>query len=88
MTRAKWSGAVADPVFCLTVDGSLRAEWLAKPWDVSLEIDLPSKTGYFHSLNLATDEDSEIEGLDLATVEAWNQIETAIRETVGKVAHD
>ncbi len=62
-----------------TPEGGILAEWLFKPYDISLEIDLETFSGHWHSLNLLTDEEEE-RALDLNSEIDWDWIMRQIRE--------
>jgi hypothetical protein len=53
-----------------TGEGGVQAEWSLDQWEVTLDIDLKSKTAYWHALNQSSDEETERE-IDLASLEGW-----------------
>ena len=64
-----------------TAEGGVRAEWSIQRWDLSLEIDLSTKAGYWHALELDTDEEDEAE-LSLATSLGWHDLTTRLTRVV------
>lgn len=66
--------SIPRPALFPTADGEISVEWSIDRWDVSLDIDPVGRTGYFHALQLDTDEDHEIAKLDLNTGEAWEAV--------------
>jgi hypothetical protein len=66
------------PYLFPTPAGRVLAEWSLAPWSLSLEIDTVAKRGYWHALNLETDEEAEKE-LDLASVEDWKWLAEQVR---------
>ena len=71
---------VERPYIFPTPDGAVRAEWRWGSKDVSLEIDLPEFTAYWHWIDLDTDESDDNE-LDLKTDEAWLWVTQEIRKS-------
>lgn len=67
-----------NPYLFPTPEGHVIAEWPAKPWSPSLEIDLKAKTAEWHALNQGTDEE-KTKSLDLANVENWNWLANEMR---------
>ena len=65
-----------------TPDGAVRAEWLFKPSDASLEINPETLGAYWHVLNLATGADAE-DNLDLTQLGDWRRLATLIRALPG-----
>ncbi len=70
------------PYLFLTSDGGILAEWSLSPHSVSLELDLLVKRGYWHALNVETDEEVERE-LDLTRSEDWEWLIGQIRSSGG-----
>ena len=72
------------PYLFPTLEGHVLAEWSFQPWSPSLEIDLSTKRGIWHILNLDTDEEDTKE-LDLTNPEGWKwlaqKISDLVRET-------
>lgn len=66
-----------------TVEGRVLTEWSLEPWAPSLEIDLATKRGKWHALNLDTDAEDAKE-LDLANADDWQELAQRIRNLVGK----
>ena len=65
-----------------TPDGQVRAEWLFKPSDASLEIDPHTLDAYWHALDLDTGADDDA-GLHLADAADWARLATFIRALPG-----
>ena len=66
------------PFLFPTGEGGLLAEWAFSPNQSSLEVNLDNKTGFFHNLNLDTDEDYEI-SIDLSASEGWEELNRNLR---------
>ena len=58
------------PYLFPTPAGGVLAEWSLTPLSMSLEIDLATKQGYWHALNIDTDEELERQ-LDMSSLEDW-----------------
>ena len=71
------------PYIFPTPDGAVRAEWRWENKDVSLEIDLPEFTAYWHWIDLVTDE-SDYNELDLNNDESWQWVAKEIRQVGNK----
>ena len=56
-----------------TESGNVRLEWLFKSEDVSLDIDLLTRTSNWHRLNLESDEEEET-NFNLATQDGWETL--------------
>lgn len=56
-----------------TEEGGVSAEWIIKPWDISLDINLKTRCGYFHCLNLDTENFNE-SNLDLQNADDWKKL--------------
>lgn len=81
-----FSAAVPDtiklPCIYPTPDGRVRFEWELAPWDVSLEVDLRSRCGDWHALNLETDEE-EAGVLMFALDDGWADVARRLRYLTG-----
>jgi hypothetical protein len=65
-----------------TAEGGVRAEWTAKPHELSLDVDLTARAGEWHLLNL--DDDAEqARKLNLDDAKDWQWLIAAVREFVG-----
>ena len=53
-----------------TAEGGVQAEWMLGRRDISLTVDLPARSAYWHVLNLASDQDDD-RHLDLSGAQAW-----------------
>lgn len=67
----------ATPYLYPTLEGGVRAEWSAGDWEFSLEINLETRSGYWHALcmNDVTDEE---QSLDLNRQDHWDWVRTAV----------
>ncbi len=72
------------PYLFPTPEGHVLAEWSLKPWSPSLEIDLATKRGEWHALNLDTDAE-DTQDLDLTNADDWRELTRRIRNLGGKV---
>lgn len=72
------------PLPCIypTPDGAVRFEWGISPWDVSLTVDLRSRSGDWHALNLDTDEE-EAESYLLDLGGRWSDIMVKLQGMAG-----
>lgn len=73
------------PYLFPTSSGKMLAEWSLKPWSPTVEIDLATKQGLWHSLNLDTDVESS-KVLNLSHSEDWKQLADEIRAMIGEAA--
>jgi hypothetical protein len=65
-----------------TAEGGVRAEWTAKPYELSLDVDLTARTGEWHLLNL--DDDAEqTRKLNLDGDKDWEWLIAEVREIAG-----
>ena len=70
-----------------TAEGDVRFEWhLADGTDASLEIDLKTQMGYWHELNLESNDNSE-DLLRLEKPEAWATLSERLRSAMNHM-HD
>jgi hypothetical protein len=69
----RFASQISLPHLYPTPKGGILAEWMFGREDISLKIDLDSKTGEYWKLNLETDEDSE-ETLNLAEDAGWSRL--------------
>lgn len=79
------SDELPRPYLFPTPEGSVLAEWQQKPWSLSLEVDLESKSGDWHALNVETDVE-ETATLDLRNIAGWNQLAQSVRDHVAEAA--
>jgi hypothetical protein len=61
------------PYLYPTPEGGVRTEWSLENWEVSLEIDLDNRTGYWHVLNMDSNADVE-KSLNLAKQDDWKWV--------------
>ena len=67
----------ATPYLYPTPEGGIRAEWSLENQEASLEIDLESKSGYWHALDMSNGSDVE-KTLDLNKQDAWKWVLAAL----------
>jgi hypothetical protein len=93
-TKLKWIEELFDTYYdtslilpCLypTVEGNIQAEWSIKDWEVSIEINLESKSGEFQAVNIKSDSINE-KVLDLENKESWDEINSILKSIVGDQA--
>ena len=70
------------PYLFPTPAAQVLAEGSLAPWSLSLEIVPVAKRGYWHALNLETDEEAEKE-LDLVSVDDWTWLAEQVRSMGG-----
>lgn len=80
--ESNYSDELPTPYFYPTGEGGVQAEWTFSDWEVSLDIDLEAKAGYWHALNHKTDEDREY-ALNLKTLDDWKWIADQMAELLG-----
>ena len=68
-----------------TAEGGIQAEWALNNWEISLDINIASKIADFQGVNLKTHEEEE-GSYDLSKTEAWDAINSAIRNKAGTLA--
>ena len=68
-----------------TGEGGVQAEWTFKPFEVSLEIDLMTHMGRWHSLDLATGNDEAAE-IDLNDNGSWIWLANQVKRMAGGLA--
>jgi hypothetical protein len=73
-----------SPYLFPTAEGRVLAEWSLRPWSPSVEIDLASKRGEWHALNLDTDAEVTKE-LVLDDSETWKWLAEQISAMRGEV---
>ena len=77
--RLHYTGKAAPPYLYPTPEGGVSAEWSTKLFELSLEIDLATKHGEWHSINVDT-HISETEDINLTDEQGWQWLVNAIRE--------
>lgn len=70
------------PYLFPTPAGGVLAEWSLAPYAITLEINLLAKRGYWHALNVETDQEAERE-LDLESPEDWEWLSSEVRSSGG-----
>lgn len=70
------------PYLFPTAEGRVLAEWSLTPWSLSLEIDPIAKRGFWHALNLDSDDQTEKE-LDLSSDDEWTWLAEQVRSRGG-----
>ena len=73
-----FSFALTPPYLYPTAEGGVRAEWTFGRNEVSLNIDLDTLSGYWHTVDLATREDEE-NTLDLTEPSSWQWLSARIQ---------
>ena len=73
-----FSCALSQPYLYPTPEGGVRAEWTFGSNEVSLNIDLETLSGNWHTVDLATREDEE-NTLDLTEPSSWQWLSTRIQ---------
>lgn len=66
------------PYLYPTAEGQVRAEWSLGNVEVSLEVDLESKSGHWHALDLTADTDNEFR-TDLDSDQGWKMVNETLR---------
>jgi hypothetical protein len=79
--ETNYSDRLPAPYLYPTGEGGVQAEWSLNPWEVTLDIDLKSKSAYWHALNQTTDEEREQE-IDLASIEGWKWLADQLASTM------
>ena len=83
--RLHYTGKAPLPYLFPTPEGGIQAEWNIKPFGISLEIDLATKHGEWHSIHLKT-HISETEDINLTDEQGWQRLVDAIREKMQDAA--
>jgi hypothetical protein len=68
-----YNPALPLPYLYPTPSGGIQAEWSFETWDISLNIDLNHKSGFYHSLNHNSDEEMEA-SFDLTKNSDWQML--------------
>jgi hypothetical protein len=82
MIRSHYPDKLPSPYIYPVPDGGIQLEWSLRGREISLEVDLESKLGEWHSLDLDTKEE-ELERSDLATAPDWSRIVDRLRQVAG-----
>lgn len=64
-------------------DGEVFLEWRIGSLDISFSINFTTRNGYWHCLDLCSDEDDGIE-FNIDEDETWTRIDSMIREFISK----
>lgn len=80
--RSLYSDNLPPPYVYPTPEGGVQLEWSLDGREISLEVDLGSKTGEWHSFDLST-KDEELKRFDLATATGWSEIVRRLRQAGG-----
>lgn len=83
--ESNYSDQLPLPLLFPTGEGGIQAEWRLGPWEVSLEIQLETKSAYWHGLNHRTEEEEE-RSIDLSTLDDWKWVAEKVAEMQGVVA--
>jgi hypothetical protein len=62
-----------------TEGGDLQAEWTLGAVDITLEVDLVSRSAHWHALDLKADR-AEERDWDLGSDQAWEELAAALRQ--------
>lgn len=65
-----------------TAEGGVQAEWVISQTEISLDIDISSRRGTWHALNLETQHEDMMD-LDLGQPQGWEQVAEKIRQVGG-----
>ncbi len=69
-----------------TAEGGVQAEWTIGSFEVSLEIDLKTKSSEWHALDLSSPASEANErSFDLGSAESWAELASAVRDLSGGV---
>jgi hypothetical protein len=82
MIRSHYPDKLPSPHIYPVPDGGIQLEWSLRGQEISLAVDLESKLGEWHSLDLDTKEE-ELETFDLATASDWSRIVERLRGVAG-----
>ena len=74
----------ALPLAFPTPEGEVSLEWEIAPHSASLEVDLDKRHGYWHNLNMETDQDEE-GNLDLSSGRGWAELLRLVKGLDGNV---
>ena len=83
--RLHYTGKAPPPHIYPTSEGGVSAEWRIKPFYISLDIDLATKQGDWHSMNMET-YISTTEDINLTDEQGWQWLVSAIREKMQDAA--
>ncbi|QDV55470.1 hypothetical protein [Rosistilla oblonga] len=79
--EANYSDRLPAPYLYPTGEGGVQAEWSLDQWEATLDIDLKSKSAYWHALNQSNDEESEHE-IDLSSLDGWKWLADQLTQLV------
>jgi hypothetical protein len=68
--KRHYPGGLMPPHFYPTTEGGVQAEWTLRPWEILLEIDLATRVGQWHALNLQSGDEVSRE-LNLEQDTSW-----------------
>lgn len=68
-----------------TLEGGVQAEWSIDSVDMTLEIDLAAKSGSWHALNMATEEEG-VRDVDLGNPGGWRWLNRELQQLIAKSA--
>ena len=80
--ESNYSDELPTPYLYPTGEGGVQAEWNFSGWELSLDIDLEKKSGYWHVMSHQTDEDQEHE-LNLKSLDDWKWMADQMKELLG-----
>ena len=70
------------PYLCPTEDGGICAEWLLEPLNLSLEIDLENRRGYWHVVDFTNKSFTE-KDIDLNLPDSWSWLCEQLKQKGG-----
>jgi hypothetical protein len=82
MIRKLYPDTLPPPFVYAMPDGRLQLEWSFKCREISLEVDLATKAGEWHSLDVDTGTE-EAKTFDLATEPDWSRVVDRLRTAAG-----
>ena len=83
--RLHYTGKAPPPYLYPTSEGGVSAEWHIKPFYISLDIDLATKQGEWHSMDMET-HISDTEDINLTDEQGWQWLVSTIREKMQDAA--
>lgn len=80
--EANFDAALPLPYLYPTAEGGIQAEWSLGDWEVTLGVNLDTKTGEYQALNIANRQTYE-HTLKLETTEGWRSLNEALKRIGG-----
>ena len=85
--RLHYTGKATPPRLYPTFEGGISAEWSTKQFEISLEIDLATKQGDWHAVNVET-HISDTKDINLTDERGWQWLVSAVREKSPQISAD